>query len=102
MELIIFEKDTYWRHMREVKETLGKENAEQLKGVIDKLDQNSSPQQRWIKTAECMKLLGITSKTTLWRLRNGFIRYSKMGKTILYDRESVLDYIERNAKDTFL
>lgn len=58
---------------------------------------------KWISKEEAMHLLRISSKTTLAMLRNnGKIRYSQpQKKIILYDRESIEDYIEKNAKDPF-
>ncbi|MEM6767521.1 MAG: helix-turn-helix domain-containing protein [Bacteroidota bacterium] len=50
-----------------------------------------------------MEILTITSKTTLQKLRDeGKIRFSQpMKKLILYDRESILTYLEENAQETF-
>jgi len=50
-----------------------------------------------------MKLLNIKSKSTLQQLRdNGRIRFSQpQKKIILYDTDSIHDYLEKNAKDTF-
>jgi len=50
-----------------------------------------------------MQLLRITSRTTLQKLRDeGSIRFSQpTRKLILYDRDSILQYLENHAKDTF-
>jgi len=58
---------------------------------------------QWIDGAEAMAMLNITSKTTLQKLRDeGKIRFSQPQKRIiLYDRYSILDYIEDNARETF-
>ncbi len=58
---------------------------------------------RWISDVEAMKLLRIKSKTTLQRLRDeGKIRYSQPTKKhILYDRQSILEYLERHSKEKF-
>jgi len=72
--------------------------------VVDRLKGRFSAQpDKWVSTDEAMKLLGILSKTTLQKLRDeGRIRFSQpQKKTILYDRQSLLDYLEANAKDTF-
>lgn len=57
----------------------------------------------WITGEEAMRLLNISSKTTLQNLRDtGKIRFSQpMHKVVLYDRQSILDYIESHAKETF-
>ncbi|MEO1262979.1 MAG: helix-turn-helix domain-containing protein [Bacteroidota bacterium] len=57
----------------------------------------------WISDQEAMQLLRIKSKTTLQKLRDeGAIRFSQpMKKHIVYDRSSILNYLEKHAKDTF-
>ena len=58
---------------------------------------------KWISGEEAMEILTITSKTTLQKLRDqGDIKYSQpMKKLIVYDRQSILDYLEKHSKDTF-
>ena len=58
---------------------------------------------KWIDEKEAMRMLRITSKTTIAKLRNnGDIRYSQpRRKIILYDRDSINSYLDRHAKDTF-
>lgn len=58
---------------------------------------------KWISGDEAMNLLNISSKTTLQQLRDtGKIRFSHpMHKVILYDRDSIIEYIESHAKETF-
>jgi hypothetical protein len=73
--------------------------------VVDRLkDKHGFEKERWVLTTEAMKILGIKSKTTLLKLRDtGAIRFSQNdnSKTILYDRFSLLDYIEDNVKEPF-
>ncbi len=60
-------------------------------------------QNNWIGTDEAMDILKIKSKTTLQELRaNGKIRYSQpQHKVILYDKRSLIEYLEQNAKERF-
>ncbi len=62
-----------------------------------------SDTERWIDDEEAMSLLKIKSKTTLQKFRDeGKIRFSQIArKLILYDRESILEFIESKAKDIF-
>jgi Asp-tRNA(Asn)/Glu-tRNA(Gln) amidotransferase C subunit len=50
-----------------------------------------------------MRKLRISSKTTLQKLRDeGKIRFSHPEKKImLYDLDSIIEYLEKNAKETF-
>lgn len=59
--------------------------------------------EKWISDEQAMLLLNIKSRTTLQKLRDeGKIRFSQpQKKIILYDRESIESYLERNARDTF-
>lgn len=61
------------------------------------------PQEKWIDDVQTMKLLQITSKTTLQKMRDeGKIRFTQpTRKIILYDRDSIFEYLEEHAKDTF-
>jgi hypothetical protein len=56
-----------------------------------------------VNDAEAMKRLHIKSKTTLQKLRDkGKIRFSQhLRKNILYDLDSIYEYLEKHAKDTF-
>ncbi len=72
--------------------------------IVDHIkDKQAILTDKWIDDIEAMKLLCIKSKTTLQSYRdNGKIRFSQPSKkVILYDRESILKFIDLNAKDTF-
>lgn len=58
---------------------------------------------KWIPPEEAKRMLGISSSTSLQKLRDeGKIRYSQpMHKVILYDRDSINDFLSLHAKDTF-
>lgn len=76
--------------------------------LFEKVVQHISTQQKeeplkWIDGAQAMRLLNISSKTTLQKLRDeGKIRFSQPQKrVIVYDRSSIDDYLETNARETF-
>lgn len=76
--------------------TLIEEVYTRLKSTTDK------PQNKWIPLAEAMQLLNIKSKTTMQHLRDsGKLRYSQRNKIILYDRESIEEYLNAHAQNTF-
>lgn len=60
-------------------------------------------EDKWISPEEAMKKLRIKSKTTLQKLRDeGSIRFSHPERRIiLYDSESLDDYLNGHAKNTF-
>lgn len=68
-----------------------------------KMDRQGHTLDKWISDSEAMQMLRISSKTTLAVLRDGGdIRFSQpRKKIILYDRESINQYLEKHAKDTF-
>jgi Helix-turn-helix domain len=75
-----------------------------LEQVFERLQsKHDEKKERWINDEQAMALLNIKSKTTLQRLRDeGKIRFSHpQRKLILYDRESIEDYLEKNAVNTF-
>jgi hypothetical protein len=58
---------------------------------------------KWIAGDEAMKILRITSKTTLQKLRDeGKIRFSQPEKKIiLYDIDSIHSFLEKHTNPTF-
>lgn len=76
--------------------------------LIDRLmdrfqDELAKKERDWIDGAEALKMLGITSASSLQILRDGGkIRYSKPSKkVILYDRRSIIEYLEQNAVEKY-
>jgi hypothetical protein len=63
----------------------------------------TNEKEKWINEEQAMSLLNVKSKTTMQKLRDeGKIRFSQpQKKIILYDRESISQYFEKNAKDIF-
>ncbi|WP_406684330.1 helix-turn-helix domain-containing protein [Seonamhaeicola sp. MEBiC1930] len=73
--------------------------------VVEHLEQKRGKEApfKWIDGDEAMKLLNISSKTTLQKLRDeGKVRFSQPQKRIiLYDRNSIDEYLELHARETF-
>jgi len=75
-----------------------------IEEVVSRIREKDNLQQdKWVQTQEVMEMLGIKSKSTLQKLRDeGKIRFSQPQKRIiLYDRDSVLLYLEAHSKETF-
>lgn len=89
MEIICLEEAAFYKLVEQVVERL-------------KTSQGGK-KEKWISDEEAMELLNIKSKTTLQKLRDeGKIRFSQpQKKIILYDRESIDEYLEKNAHNTF-
>jgi uncharacterized protein (DUF488 family) len=72
--------------------------------VVGRLkEKHNIEHEKWISDEEAMKLLHVSSKTTLQKYRDeGYIRFSQpTKKLILYDRDSILEFLNTKAKDTF-
>lgn len=71
--------------------------------VYQRILEKSEHQEKWVSPEIAMGLLNIKSKTTLQKLRDeGRIRFTQPQKrVILYDRESISEYLETNAKNPF-
>jgi len=72
--------------------------------VVGRLKEKHSIQhEKWIGDEEAMHLQHITSKTTLQKYRDeGLIRFTQPSrKIILYDRDSILGFLNTKAKDFF-
>ncbi len=58
-------------------------------------------EDEWIDATQAKSLLKL-STTSLYKLRvGGHIKFSQYGKTILYSRSSIMEFISNNTKDTF-
>lgn len=71
--------------------------------VVNRLKEKNGVEEKWIDDEEAMRLLHISSKTTLQKYRDeGSIRFTQPSKKlILYDRDSILEFLNLKAKDTF-
>jgi len=72
--------------------------------VMDRLKSKQNiKEDKWISGDEAMTKLRITSKTTLQKFRDeGRIRFTQPDKKIiLYDNDSINEYLEKHSKDTF-
>ena len=63
---------------------------------------NKKP-DKWISGEEAMKMLRISSKTSMQKLRDeGKVKFSSpLAKGFLYDSDSILELIEKSAHKTF-
>lgn len=71
--------------------------------VVDRMMVQRQIQSKWVSAEEAMAILKITSKTTLHKLKNeGHLKFSQpMKKLIVYDRQSILDYLEKHSQEPF-
>lgn len=72
--------------------------------VVERIkEKQNKTADKWLSGDEAMKILRITSKTTLQKLRDeGKIRFSQPEKKIiLYDMDSISQYLNKHAKSTF-
>ncbi|GGH07483.1 helix-turn-helix domain-containing protein [Mucilaginibacter phyllosphaerae] len=74
-----------------------------VENLYKRLKSTEAVEVKWITGEQAMILLGVKSKTTLQSYRDeGKIRYTQpTPKVILYDRESILAFLEINARNTF-
>lgn len=88
LEIICIQSDAYYKLIEEIIERF-------------KLTQPIK-EDKWISGQEAMKMLRIKSKTTLQKMRDeGQIRFSQLNKLILYDVDSIRDYIEDFVYEPF-
>lgn len=89
MQVICLEEEAFYALIEQVLARLHEKYGEQ--------------KDKWINEDQAMQCLNIKSKTTLQKLRDeGKIRFSQpQKKIILYDRESIMQYLEQNVRNTF-
>lgn len=77
---------------------------EMIEQIVERLNaKHNAPIERWIDGATAKKRLGISSNTTLQKLRDtGEIEFTQPSrKTILYCSVSIDDYLERHRQKRF-
>jgi len=75
-----------------------------VENVVQRIkEKNGIKHDKWLDTEKAMELLNIKSKTTLQTLRDeGKIRFTQpQRKIILYDRDSIIAYLEKYAREAF-
>ena len=88
MDVIVFEKEAYWQMQNQLMQMFQKALKEANKQPDD-----------WISTDQAKLLLGVKSKSKMQQLRDtDAIKFSKHGhKSIMYSKQSILDYLKRNV-----
>ena len=77
---------------------------ELLDQVVERIkDKHSIKEDKWVSGEEAMRKLRISSRITLKKLSDeSTIRYSQPErKIILYDPDSINEYLEKHVKSTF-
>ncbi len=89
MEVICLEDEAFYLLIEKVVSRI-----KEKEGIIE---------DKWISGDQAMEKLRIKSKTTLQKLRDeGKIRFSHPEKKIiLYDSDSINEYLEKHSKETF-
>ncbi|NOT91960.1 helix-turn-helix domain-containing protein [Ferruginibacter sp.] len=89
MEVITIETESFYKLIQSVVERIKAEH--------------NITEDKWISGEEAMRKLRISSKTTLQKLRNeGKVKFSQPErKIILYDVESIYQFLDKNSKETF-
>lgn len=75
-----------------------------IEDVVERLKEKQNiVHDKWISPERAMEVLNIKSKTTLQKLRDeGQITFSQpQKKIILYDYDSILDYLKSHSKSSF-
>lgn len=71
--------------------------------VVTDIKETTKKEDKWLPTEKAMEKLHIKSRNTLQKLRDeGSIRFTHPEKKwILYDAESIDEYLNRHVKNTF-
>lgn len=72
--------------------------------VVKRIKQTEGKKEdKWVSGERVMEMLNIKAKSTLQKLRDeGKIRFSQPErKIILYDSDSINEYLEKHSKETF-
>lgn len=92
MEVIILHSEAYQAILKELKLYV---KAALVEVINEKKQAESSD---WISIDEAKKLLPYKSKTSWQKFRDeGIIKFSQSGRTIVYSRKSILEFLNKNT-----
>ena len=72
---------------------------EMLQGVKDLIKGEIPQPKKWVKSNEAKKLLECSSGTLQNLRQNGTIEFTKIGGTLYYSMESILETLEGNKQN---
>jgi ribosomal protein S19E (S16A) len=75
-----------------------------IEEVVDRIKEKQQiKSDKWITPERAMEVLNVKSKTTLQKLRDtGAITFTQpQKKIILYDYDSIMDYLNKNSQKSF-
>ena len=75
-----------------------------IEEVVDRIKEKQQiKSDKWITPERAMEVLNVKSKTTLQKLRDtGAITFTQpQKKIILYDYDSIMDYLNKNSQQSF-
>ncbi|WP_378181995.1 helix-turn-helix domain-containing protein [Aquimarina sp. SS2-1] len=91
MELIIFEKEAYYKMMEELMGMMYKVMREAKEDAIDA----KAKSKDFIGTKDALRLLGLKSRNRLYDLRDQkVIEWYQHGRRVLYSKRSLIKYLE--------
>ncbi|TSE02881.1 helix-turn-helix domain-containing protein [Aquimarina algiphila] len=90
MELIVFEKDSYYKLMEETMVLMYKVIHEKHKQIQSATEEEHD----FLTTEQALKLMGLKSKKRLYMLRDEkLIDYYQHGRRKLYSKKSIIAYL---------
>lgn len=71
--------------------------------VVSYVKEAHYPKQEWVNEHEAMRLLNVSSKTTMsaWRSQGKLLYSQPAKKIILYSRRSIEELIKKHSRHTF-
>lgn len=92
MEIIVFEKDTYYKMLAEMKRTV-KDAMKEAKTE----SKQSAGEEQWIDGKEAQIILRCKCDKLRLLREEGKIKVSHHGRKILYHKPSLYEFLESNA-----
>jgi len=92
MEVIVFDKNSYYKMQEEVITLMYKV----IQSLQDEHQKNNTKEKNdFINTKEALQLMGLKSKDRLYKLRDAkLIDCFQHGRRILYSRRSIIKYLK--------
>jgi len=81
---------------------LSKDNYDEINTKLDKIIQKQElrvdPQEEWMDKPSVLKLLRVSSSTLQTYRDKGLIKYSQVGRKILYNKADIINFLNNSKK----
>ncbi|MCB0395861.1 MAG: helix-turn-helix domain-containing protein [Flavobacteriales bacterium] len=96
MEIIVFEKEAYYKMLAEIKHTV-RQGIRDANTELTKSMKQGSNGELWVSGKEAQKILDVKQDKLRMLRNNNEVKSSQHGRKIRYYKPSLYEFLERNT-----